>query len=83
MEYLFETKGETTRQRIYDFIVDFITSKGYSPSVREICDGIGMNSTATVSYHLDILEKLGKIKTEINKTRTISIPGYKFVKIDD
>lgn len=83
MEYFYQTKGEATQQRVYDFIVDFITSKGYSPSMREISTGTGIKSTASVSDYLCMLEKLGKIKTENNKVRTISLVGYKLVKIDD
>lgn len=34
-----EKQGIKSRQRVYDFLVDFITNNGYAPSVREICDG--------------------------------------------
>lgn len=83
MGYLYQTKGEATQQRVYDFIVDFMTSKGYSPSMREICDGTGIKSTSSVSDYICMLEKLGKIKTENNKVRTISLVGYKLVRTDD
>lgn len=82
MEYLLETKGQITQQRVYDFIVDFITSKGYSPSMREISAGTGIKSTSQVSDYLIALQLKGKIKTESNKSRTITIPGYKYVKVD-
>ena len=43
-----EIKEQTSiNYRIYKYIVDFITSNGYSPSMREIADGIGV-STQTV-----------------------------------
>ena len=73
-------QGKENRQRVYNFIVEFITSNGYSPSMREIRDGVGLKSTSTVYNHLLILEKLGNIHMEQGKTRTISVVGFKLVK---
>lgn len=73
-------QGKENRKNVYDFIVKFITNNGYSPSMREIGDGVGLKSTATVYNHLLILEKLGMIHMEQGKTRTISLVGYKLVK---
>ena len=36
----------------YSFVVSYIDDHGYSPSFREIADGIGVNSTRTVSRYL-------------------------------
>lgn len=72
--------GKENRKSVYDFIVKFITNNGYSPSTREIADGVGLKSTAAVYNHLLILEKVGKIHMEQGKTRTISVVGYKLVK---
>ena len=77
-----ENKGISTRQRIYDFIVDFITARGYSPSIREICNGTDIKSTSAVYDHLLVLELMNKIHMEKGKLRTISLVGYKFVKIE-
>lgn len=41
MDKTLREQGETTRQRIYDFLVEFMTENGYSPSIREIAEGIG------------------------------------------
>lgn len=38
------------RQKIYDFIVQYITEHGYSPTVREIGAGVGLQSTNTGTY---------------------------------
>ena len=65
---------------VYQFIVDFITNNGYSPSVREISKGTGIKSTSSVYDYLLVLKKIGKINMEENKSRTISLTGYKFVK---
>ena len=75
-----EKQGIASRQRIYDFLVDFITKNGYPPTTREICEGTDIKSTASVHDHLLTLEKMGLIHFEEYKPRTISLVGYKFVK---
>ena len=74
--------GTNSRRKIYDFLVEFITEHGYAPSVREICTGTGLNSTSTVYHHLSVLEDMGKIHMQENKTRAISLVGYEFRKAD-
>ena len=81
MEKQLREKGNKTRSSIYGFIVDFITTNGYSPSIREIAEGTGIGSTATVHDHLYLLEQLGKIHTQEGKPRTISVSGYKYVRM--
>ena len=76
-----ETQGIETRKKIYDFIIAFITKNGYSPSIREICSGTNIKSTSTVYRQLLVLEKMGMIRTKMSKSRTISVVGYKFVKV--
>ena len=73
-------QGINTRRSIYGFIVDFITTHGYSPSLREIAEGTGIKSISTVRDQLYMLEELGKIHTQEFKPRTISLTGYEFVK---
>lgn len=72
--------GIKARRKIYDFLVQFITENGYSPTIREICDGVGLHSTSTVYHHLMTLEIMGKIHMKECKPRTISLVGYQFVK---
>lgn len=69
------------RSSIYDFIVDFIITNGYSPSLREIADGTGMKSISSVKDQLYMLKRLGKIHTQDFKPRTISLVGYEFKKV--
>ena len=68
------------REKIYNFIVNFMTEKGYSPSIREIGDAVGLNSTSSVFNQLMNLQDDGLIKMQNGKSRTISLVGYKFVK---
>lgn len=77
-----EQEKETGLERVYRFLMNFITENGYSPSVREICEGTGLSSTASVSDHLMELELMGKIEMKRNVARTIRLVGYKLVKME-
>ncbi|KAJ52524.1 LexA repressor [Clostridium tetanomorphum DSM 665] len=59
--------------QILDYIKEKIKEKGYPPSVREICDAVGLKSTSTVHGHLQRLEKKGFIKRDPTKPRAIEI----------
>lgn len=61
------------QNEIYEFIKMHILEKGYPPSVREICKGVGLSSTSTVHGHLSRLEKKGMIRRDSTKPRTIEI----------
>ena len=64
----------TRRQRqVYDFIADFVSKNGYSPSFEEIGEGLGLNSLATVHKHLSNLEKKGLLKRDFNRSRSIDV----------
>ena len=58
---------------ILEFIKEQLLSKGYPPSVREICKAVGLKSTSTVHSHLNKLEKLGYIRRDPTKPRAIEI----------
>ncbi len=62
-----------TRNRIYDYIVDYVNINNYSPTIREICKGVNLKSTATVYNHLLLLEDINMIRMEHNKVRGIRI----------
>ena len=62
------------REAILRFITNFMQAQGYPPSVREICAGVGLASTATVHYHLNALREEGLINMDGKKNRTISLP---------
>lgn len=72
---------ETTGlDRVYRFIVNFVTENCYSPSVGEICEGTGVRSKASVHEYLCTLKMMGKIDMKRNTARTIRLIGYKWVK---
>ncbi len=62
------------QEKILEFLNAFIESNGYPPTVREICAAVGLKSTATVSYHLAELKRLGKVQGDSSKRRAISLP---------
>ncbi|EGT3616135.1 transcriptional repressor LexA [Clostridium perfringens] len=59
--------------QIYNFLVEFTKSKGYPPSVREICQAVSLKSTSTVHGHLKRLEKKGLIFRDPTKPRALEI----------
>ncbi|MCD8132087.1 MAG: transcriptional repressor LexA [Lachnospiraceae bacterium] len=61
------------QQEILDYLKECILKKGYPPSVREICDAVGLKSTSSVHSHLETLEKRGYIRRDPSKPRTIEI----------
>ena len=46
-------------EEIMNFVNEFVQEHGYSPSVREIGEAVGLRSTASVSYHLQALQAKG------------------------
>ena len=61
------------QQRIYDFLVSYIQSRGYPPSVREIGEAVGLKSPSTVHFHLKHLEEAGVIAKGAGKGRAITL----------
>ena len=66
------------QKEIYEFIKKQIKDKGYPPSVREICNAVGLKSTSTVHGHLQRLEKKGLIKRDPTKPRAIEVMDESF-----
>ena len=61
------------QEQIMDEIKKFIAKKGYSPSIRELCDLCGLSSTATMFVHLKNLTNKGYINQTESKFRTIEL----------
>ena len=61
------------QQQILDYIKDEILKKGYPPTVREICETVGLKSTSSVHAHLSTLERNGYIRRDPTKPRAIEI----------
>lgn len=68
-------------EKIAAFVSAFIAENGYSPSVREIGEAVGLRSTASVSYHLQNLQAKGVLLSPGAKGRkralvTATRPGH-------
>jgi len=61
------------QQMILDFLKSEIRQNGYPPTVREICDAVGLSSTSTVHAHLETLERKGFIRRSPAKNRSTEI----------
>jgi len=61
------------QKEILEYIKEEISHKGYPPSVREICQAVGLKSTSTVHGHLERLEQKGFLRRDPSKPRTIEI----------
>lgn len=60
-------------EEIFEFIQKFVSENGYSPSVREVCEGCSIKSTATAFTYMNELAERGLIKKYGNKNRAVSI----------
>ena len=61
-------QGLTTRQaEILNVIETAMAEHGYAPTMREIGAAVGLTSTASVKYQLEILEQKGFIRRDESK----------------
>lgn len=64
----------TKRQEdILDFIKTFMVKHGFPPTIREIGEGLGISSPATIHAHLKNLETRGVIRRNDTKNRAIEL----------
>ncbi len=69
-----KTKEPGKKQKeILNYIKKEILTRGYPPTVREICTAVGLKSTASVYFHLNALEEKGLIARDPDKPRAIEI----------
>lgn len=61
------------QQQVLDFLTATVNGRGYPPSVREICEAVGLSSPSTVHSHLSSLVKAGYIRRDPSKPRAIEI----------
>jgi repressor LexA len=67
--------GELTGRQveILDYLKSSVSSQGYAPTMREIGAAVGLTSSASVKYQLDILEDKGLIRRGDNSGRAIEL----------
>lgn len=61
------------QEEILNYIKNEILEHGFPPTVREICQTVGLKSTSSVHSHLESLEKNGYIRRDPTKPRAIEI----------
>ena len=68
-------KTNPREEQVLNFIREFSAENGYAPSIREICAGVGLRSTASVNYHLKNLQQKGMLTLgEKGRKRAIVAP---------
>lgn len=75
MEYGCDAMIELTprQQEVLDFIIKFKEERGYSPSFREIANGLNIKSTRGAADHIAVLEKKGYITRDAGVMRSIRV----------
>lgn len=79
------TRELSNRQKeVLRFIENFLLTRGFPPTLREIAEGIGLGvkNIASVQKHLKALEKKGFIKRIPRKTRGIELTSLKLSNLN-
>lgn len=66
-------QGEMRRKGILKFIRSYNTRKGWSPTIKEIADAVGLVSPNATRNHLHKLAEQGFINMEPRQARAISL----------
>ncbi len=66
-------KLTSSQEDILTAIKKFVAKNGFTPTVRELCTMLNLNSPATSHFHLNKLEEKGYIKRNKQKNRAIEL----------
>ena len=69
------TKSEIRENRVLEYIKEEIKKKGYPPTVREICEALGVKSTSTIHKDIANLIEKGILKKDPSKPRALTLVG--------
>lgn len=61
------------QKELLNFIEAFIAEHGFSPSYREVMQGLNYNSVATVSLHVNNLIKRGQLRKRDHSARSLEV----------
>jgi SOS-response transcriptional repressor LexA len=61
------------QEKMLQFIDNYVSTKNYPPSIREIGDAVELKSSSTVKGHLDRLKASGYVTWEQGKPRTLNV----------
>lgn len=62
-----------SQDRILIYIYDRSKEKTYPPSVREVCEGVGLKSPATVHAHIHVLHERNLVDFEPKIARSLHL----------
>ena len=72
------------RQRqIVDFLSQYVQKNGYSPTLQEIADALGVSSLATVHEHLQALQRKKIIRKSEGAVRGIELIDRTFLRLTE
>lgn len=57
-------KGELMREKILEAINSYINEHQYPPTIREVCEMVGLKSPSSVFNHVAILKERGLIESD-------------------
>ncbi|MFI5716864.1 transcriptional repressor LexA [Nocardia sp. NPDC051750] len=63
------------QRKVLDVIRSSVSMRGYPPSIREIGDAVGLNSTSSVAHQLRTLERKGYLRRDPNRPRAVDVRG--------
>lgn len=67
------TELSPSQRRCLDFVRTFIGEHGYSPTLREVCDGLGWTATNSAVEMLDRLQAKKYLERTKGRARTIRL----------
>jgi repressor LexA len=72
------------QQKILQVIMEFAERRRYPPTLREIGQAVGLASTSSVSYQLAALQRLGFVRRDARRPRTVEVrvPGQPTVRLE-
>lgn len=70
-------------RRILDYVTGYMLEHGYSPTTRVIADGIRVKSSSTVFDGLRDMREAGLLNYMDECPRTITVPGYRYMKMEE
>jgi repressor LexA len=63
------------QRKVLEVIRSSVSLRGYPPSIREIGDAVGLNSTSSVAHQLRTLERKGYLRRDPNRPRAVDVRG--------
>lgn len=73
-------RGKQRENDVLNYIKSFMVKNGYTPTIRQIADGIGLRSASTVQVYFDRLVCSGEIKQH---GKNYSVRGMRYVQEDN